>query len=270
MIQIGAGSMGGALLKAWLESGVVDPARSAVIDPRPSPDLEAMCEARGLTINPEEDGAYDICVLGVKPQQFASILPELSWQNFGDTLFLSIAAGITVQEIEALLKSRAPQPRVLRVMPTLPAKVRRGVSLLAENPALSETDRERGEAMMKAAGDTYWCDDEDQLNRLMGVTGCAPAFLLRAVEGLAAAAEAQGASPEDARRMAETTFTATARLLEEDGRSAGDLREAVTSPGGTTAAGLDVLNERGLVESFVDAVQNAYNRALELAGGGKG
>ncbi|NNU16379.1 pyrroline-5-carboxylate reductase [Parvularcula sp. ZS-1/3] len=267
MIQIGAGSMGGALLKSWVESGILDAANSAVMDPNPHPEIAELCEKAGLPINPEVKADYDLCVLGIKPQMFGAILPTLDWPNFGETLFVSIAAGFTVEEIGMLLKERAAEPKVLRVMPTLPAKVRRGVSLLAENPAISAEQRAMGERLMEAAGETQWCKDEDELDRLMGVTGCAPAFLLRAVEGLAAAAEDQGATPEAARKMAEETFIATAMLLNEDGRDAGSLREAVTSPGGTTAAGLDVLNERGLVESFVAAVQGAYKRAKELAKG---
>lgn len=269
MIQIGAGSMGGALLKSWVESGVIDPSSSAVVDPRPMPEIETLCEKAGITLNPSEDKAYDLCVLGIKPQMFADILPSLGWPDFGDTLFVSIAAGISVSEIGMLLKANADNPRVLRVMPTLPAKVRSGVSLLSENPELTAEDRAMGERLMQAAGAVHWCKDEDELDRLMGVTGCAPAFLLRAVEGLTEAAIAQGASPEAARMLAEETFIGTAKLLDADDRDAGKLREAVTSPGGTTAAGLEVLDERGLVKSFVDAVENAYKRAQELAKGTK-
>lgn len=269
MIQIGAGSMGGALLRAWVESGVIDASRSAIVDPRPTPELEELCEKAGLTLNPRDDAGYDLCVLGIKPQMFGAVLPELEWPGFGDTLFVSIAAGITVAEIGMLLKARAENPRVLRVMPTLPAKVRSGVSLLAENPLLTAGDREMATALMQAAGAVHWCRDEDELDRLMGVTGCAPAFLLRAVEGLMEAAREQGASDDAARKLAEETFIGTALLLQADGRDAGKLREAVTSPGGTTAAGLEVLDQRGLVRSFVAAVNAAYRRARELAEGTK-
>lgn len=267
MIQIGAGSMGGALLTSWLKSGVLDVPASAVVDPQPRPELEALCDRHGLPLNPAHDRGYDLCVLGIKPQMFGDVVPQLSWPGIGETLFVSIAAGITAPEIGMLLKGAAGTPRVLRVMPSLPAKVGRGVSLLAENPVLSDEDRAMGERLMAAAGEVHWCRDEDELDRLMGVTGCAPAFLLRAVEGLTEAAIAQGAAPDDARKLAEETFVATAELLARDGRDAGELRAAVTSPGGTTAAGLEVLNERGLVQGFVDAVQRAYERARELASG---
>jgi len=267
MIQIGAGSMGGALLNSWVDSGRLDAAGSAVVDPSPAPAIEALCQQAGLALNPETDSGYDVAVLAVKPQVFGSVLPDLDWPGFTNTLFVSIAAGVTVDETAMLLTRGDGHPNVLRVMPTLPAQVRSGVSLLAENPSLSAEERSIGERLMAAAGAVHWCKNEDELDRLMGVTGCAPAFLLRAVEGLQEAAMDQGASPEAARLLAEQTFIGTAKLLDNDDRDAGALRTAVTSPGGTTAAGLKVLNDRGLVQSFVAAVEGAYQRAKELAAG---
>lgn len=266
MIQIGAGSMGGALLRSWIDGGVLDPAGSAVVDPQPSPETEAMIRSAGLTLNPSQDAPYDVCVLAVKPQQFPNVLPGLVWPEVANTLFVSIAAGITADEIAQLLKTNNPAPRVLRTMPTLPAKVRRGVTLLASNPSLTAEDKEIGMQLMGAAGAVHWCQDEDELDRLMGVTGCGPAFVFRVVEALEEAAIAQGADPDDARVLAAETVVAAARLLETDGRDAAELRTAVTSPGGTTAAGLDVLNNQKIGQTFVDAVEAAYCRAKELGG----
>lgn len=266
MIHIGAGSMGGALLNAWLKAGIVDAAGSAVVDPNPSQAIADLCSEHGLPLNPEGDGAYDLCVLATKPQVFGSVLPSLAWPDFDKTLFISIAAGIGAEEIAMLLTRDERRPRVVRVMPSLPAFVGRSMSLLASDARLSADDRTAAERLMAGAGAVAWTDDEDQLDRWMGVAACGPAFLLRVVEGLAAAAEAQGASPYVARKLAEETFAGTAALLEADDRDAGALRQAVTSPGGTTAAGLDVLNARGVVETFGDAVEAAYRRARELSG----
>ena len=104
MIQIGAGSMGGALLRSWIDSGVLDPEGSAVVDPRPSPETEAMISSAGVTLNPADDAPYDVCVLAVKPQQFPNVLPGLVWPEVANTLFVTIAAGITVEEIAKLLE----------------------------------------------------------------------------------------------------------------------------------------------------------------------
>ncbi|MEO1657602.1 MAG: pyrroline-5-carboxylate reductase [Pseudomonadota bacterium] len=267
LIQIGAGSMGGALLRSWIDSGILDLAASAVVDPRPSQEIEAMIASAGMRLNPSEDAGYDVCVLAVKPQQFPNVLPGLVWPEVEKTLFVSIAAGITADEIVKLLKTNNPSPRVLRTMPTLPAKVRRGVTLLAANDALSSEDREIGAQLMGAAGAVHWCHNEDELDRFMGVTGCGPAFLFRVVEALEGAARAQGANADDARVLAAETVVAAARLLETDGRDASELRTAVTSPGGTTAAGLDVLNDRGIGAMFEDAVEAAYAKAKELGQG---
>lgn len=266
MIQIGAGSMGGALLKSWVASDVLDRPRSAVVDPSPSIELARLCEEAGLALNPESDAGYDVCVLAVKPQMFGAVLPELDWPGFAETLFLSIAAGISASEIAMLLRRGHSEPKVLRTMPSLPALVGRSMTLLAENPALSDLERSRGERLMAAAGAVHWTVDEDELDRLMGVSGCAPAFFLRAVEGLIDAAVAQGASPETARRLAEETFVGTAALLAEDTRAPAAIRQAVTSPGGTTAAGLGALDEQGFAAAMTDAVEAAYRRAKELRG----
>ncbi|MEM1410522.1 MAG: pyrroline-5-carboxylate reductase [Pseudomonadota bacterium] len=268
LIQIGAGAMGGALLKSWVSAGLLDAGGSAIVDPMPSEDIQALCEKAGLSINPEDSGGYDVCLLAVKPQMFSDVLPTLDWHGIEDTLFVSIAAGVTSSEIAMLLKEHAPKAKVLRVMPSLPAQVGRGVTLLSEDPNLSPADRDLGERLMQAAsGAVHWCRSEDELDRLMGVTGCAPAFLLNAVEGLILAAEDQGASPDVARRLAEETFYGTAALLEADDRPPSDLRAAVTSKGGTTAAGLEVLAEAGFSESLKAAVEGAYQRAKALASG---
>ncbi|MEM6912836.1 MAG: pyrroline-5-carboxylate reductase, partial [Pseudomonadota bacterium] len=260
MIQIGAGSMGGALLRSWIDAGILDQDASAIVDPRPSPETETMIRSAGLHLNPTDDAGYDVCVLAIKPQQIPMVVPGLVWPGIEATLFLSIAAGVTADETANLLKSNNPSPRVLRAMPSLPAQIRRGVNLLADHDGLTPEDREIGAKLMAAAGAVHWCKDEDQLDGLMGVTACGPAFVFRVVEALEEAARAQGADPEAARVLAAETVVAASRLLEADGRDAGALRAAVTSPGGTTAAGLEVLNARGLVANFVDAVDAAYRR----------
>ena len=273
LLLLGAGNMGGALFEAWVETGSLDAARSAVVDPNPSDAVAALCDQHGVALNPAEDAGYDACVLAVKPQMFASVLPDLDWPGMADTLFVSIAAGTTVRTIGQLLAERAPGARVVRAMPALPAKVRRGVTLLADAPGLTDADRAVATDLFEAAGGTYWCRDEDQLDALMGVTGCSPAFVFLLAEALADAATQHGTTPEDARRIAEASVTGAAALLEAEGREggggrdAGTLRRAVTSPRGTTEAALGVLDDeaRGLRPLVRDAVRAAYDRAKALA-----
>ena len=267
LLLLGAGNMGGALFEAWVAAGSIDAARSAVVDPNPSDAIAALCEAHGVALNPARDAGYDVCVLAVKPQMFASVLPDLDWPDMAETLFVSIAAGTTAGTIRQLLAERAPSARVVRTMPSLPAKVRQGVTLLADAPGLTDTDRQVATDLMAAAGDTYWCTDEDHLDRVMGVTGCSPAFVFLLAEALSEAAVEQGVATDDARRIAEASVTGAAALLSADGRDAASLRRAVTSPGGTTQAALDVLDAPdGLRRLVSGAVTNAYDRAKQLSG----
>ena len=257
--------MGGALLRAWLGEGSIDPARSAVVDPNPSPEIETLCRAHGVALNPEADPAVDVCVLAVKPQMFADVLPRLRLPDADRTLFLSIAAGTTIETIEHLLKQLAPSPKVIRTMPSLPAQVRQGITLVAAGEDATEGDRAAASALMAAAGLVHLCEDEDELDRLMGVTGCSPAFVFLLAEALSEAAVAQGADADAARRLGEAAVTGAAALLAADGRDAASLRRAVTSPGGTTAAALGVLDsEQGLRQLTDEAVRAAYDRAKEL------
>ena len=272
LLLLGAGNMGGALFEAWVEADGLHADRSAVVDPNPSDVVAALCERRGIGLNPTEDRGYDVCVLAVKPQQFAAILPDLDWPGIADTLFVSIAAGTTAGTIRQLLAERAPRARVVRTMPSLPAKVRQGVTLLADAPSLTSADKDTATALMAAAGGTYWCRDEDHLDRVMGITGCSPAYVFLLAEALAAAAAEQGVAPEDARRIAEASVTGAAALLAAEakegagGRDAATLRAAVTSPGGTTQAALAVLDGEGGLRGLVSrAVRAAYDRAKQLA-----
>ena len=268
LLLLGAGNMGGALFEAWVAADSIDCARSAVVDPNPSDAIVSLCKAHGVALNPARDAGYDVCVLAVKPQVFASVLPDLDWPGMADTLFVSIAAGTTTQTIGQFLAERAPGTRIVRTMPSLPAKVRRGITLLADAPNLEEADRQLATALMAAAGETYWCEDEDHLDRVMGVTGCSPAFVFLLAEALTEAAAEQGVEGEDARRIAEAAVTGAAALLAADGRDAATLRRAVTSPKGTTEAALGVLDQKGeagLRPLVSRAVTAAYDRARALA-----
>ena len=269
LLLLGAGNMGGALFEAWIEAESIDLARSGVVDPNPSEAIATLCEAHGVALNPMEDAGYDVCVLAVKPQAFASVLPDLDWPNMTDTLFVSIAAGTTAQTIGHLLAERAPGAQIVRTMPSLPAKVRQGVTLLADAPGLTDADKAVATDLMAAAGETHWCRDEDHLDRVMGVTGCSPAFVFLLAEALTEAAVEQGVGDADARRIAEAAVTGAAALLAADGRDAASLRRAVTSPKGTTEAALGVLDvegEGGLRHLVSRAVSAAYDRARALAG----
>jgi pyrroline-5-carboxylate reductase len=269
LLLLGAGNMGGALFNSWATSDVVDRGASAVVDPNPTDRVEKLCAENGIALNPEDDGnGYDLCVLAVKPQMFGSVLPGVSWPNIDKTLFLSIAAGVTIDEIRKLLKSATAEPKVVRTMPNLPSAVGQGMTLLCADRSVSDADREAATALFNAAGRTVWAADEDKLDRLMGISGCGPAYIFLLAEAMEEAALEQGANEEDARILAETTIAGAAAQLLADGRPAAVMREAVTSPGGTTAAALSVLDSPdGFRKLMHLAVEKAYLRAKELGQG---
>lgn len=266
LLLLGAGAMGGALFSAFCAKGAIDPGRSAVVDPSPSEDVLALCARHGVAVNPARDAGYDLCLLAIKPQGFPAVLPTLDWPGMENTLFVSVAAGITVQAARRMIEGAGGRARLVRTMPSLPAKIGRSVTLLAEDGGLRPGDREAAAALMAAAGEIFWCDSEEQLDRLMGVTGCSPAILFRLAEALEAAALAEGCPAADAQRLSEAAVTGAAALLEADGRSAGALAKAVASPGGTTQAALDHLAAKGWSEAVGGAVRAAYDRAQALKG----
>lgn len=268
VILIGAGNMGGALFESWVEGNILDPQRSAVVTPNPSDKVIELCERANVPINPVDDGdGYDMAVIAVKPHMFADILPGFDWANIDRTLFLSVAAGITINEMGQHLKANAPEAKIVRVMPNLPSAIGEGMTLLTAGPDVSDQQVADTSVLFEAAGEIVWTETEDQLDRLMGVSGCGPAFVFLFAEAFETAAREQGASEEDARLLAEQTLIGAALQLAEDGRPADRLREAVTSPNGTTAAGLSVLMENDALKSLIsDAVEAAYRRAQELAG----
>lgn len=266
VLLIGAGNMGGALFSAWVKAGVLDPKRSAVLDPGPSDRLIDLCDAGGIALNPVDDPhSYDLCILGVKPQMFGKVLPDIAFNGANEATYVSIAAGLGAGEIANLLKGVSADPQVVRTMPNLPASAGEGMTLLFAPDGVDAGRRAQVGALFSAAGEIVWTQTEDELDRLMGVSGCGPAFLYHVVEALEAAARAQGADQATARLLAEQTVIGAAAQLKAEDRTATELRAAVTSPGGTTAAGLGVLmEERALEGLFVDAVEAAYLRAGEL------
>lgn len=267
VLLIGAGNMGGALLEGWVRAGILDAQNSAVIDPSPSDNTFSICEERRIPINPPVDGnSFDVCVLAVKPHELSYVVPGLSWPGMDKTAFVSVAAGIPAEEIAKLLKGQTDMPSVVRAMPNLPVAQGQGMTLLASDASPSDDLRDRVGDLFGAVGGIVWCETEDQLDRLMGISGCGPAYVYLLCEALEGAAIEQGASAEDARVLAEMTIRGAAAQLAADARSAMALREAVTSPNGTTAAALEVLehgagNIRSLTKAAVEA---AYKRSTEM------
>lgn len=260
IVFIGAGNMGEALMRGLLNAGVVRPARLIACDVR-ADRLDELACALGVRISPTPVAA-DIVVLAVKPQQMSEALSAWRAVRPGNELVISIAAGIPTSRIERELGGRA---RVVRVMPNTPALVGAGASALCGGAFATDEDLATAETIVRAVGVVVRVD-ESQMDAVTALSGSGPAYVFHLAEALMVAGTAQGLDPTIARELTVQTIWGAARLLRESGRSAAELREQVTSPGGTTAAALAVFRERGLMEIYREAVAAATRRGRELAG----
>ncbi|MCI5043476.1 MAG: pyrroline-5-carboxylate reductase [Aquisalinus sp.] len=267
VVLIGAGSMGGSMLKGWLGACLLDPDRSAVVDPNLSDALAKDAESYGLAVNPATDLSYEICVLAVKPQLFPVVIPALSWPAIENTLFVSIAAGKSIASIDRHLKEAGVESAsIIRVMPNLPVSVGKGLSLLYADENVDAANKTRAEKLVKATGQAVWMRSEREIDAGMSVSACGPAYAFLLTEAMEEAGIAAGLAPETAALLARQTVIGAGALMAADTRAAATLRTAVTSKGGTTAEALNVLDQAGgMRELMVQAVAAATRRAGELS-----
>ena len=260
---VGAGAMGGALLKGWLGAGVIDVARSAVFDVAAASELKALCEDHGLALNPGIDSVnVDALVLAVKPQKASEALPQYA-SIAKSAVAVSVMAG---KSIASISKALGGAPHIARTMPNLPAAIGKGVTGLYAPPAINADGRALVETLMGAAGDTVWVDEESHIDFVTAVSGSGPAYLFLLTEELAEAGETLGLSKEAAAKLALATLTGAGALMDAETRTPGEMRKAVTSPGGTTEAALKILDgdDAALRKLLREAVKAAAKRGAEL------
>jgi pyrroline-5-carboxylate reductase len=264
VLLIGFGNMGQALVRGWLARGR-DPATVGVVDPVSG----ARAAAAALGISASERvgahapaGAPDVVLIAVKPNQLASALRELA-PLAPESVFLSIAAGKTLAQLEAGLGQRAA---VVRAMPNTPAAIGQAITALVANSAVTPEQRASCEELLAAVGATVWLDDESDMDAVTAVSGSGPAYVFLLIECLERAAIEAGLAPELARRLALGTVAGAGAYAAASGEPAAELRRRVTSPGGTTQAALEVLGaERGLADLISRAVRAAAKRSRELS-----
>lgn len=255
--------MGGALLRAWLEKGL-EPGRIRVLDPQPSREILDLADSAGFSIEtPNEPPA--VLVLAIKPQVLDEAAAALSPLAGPQTLVISILAGKTIANIAARLPSARA---IVRAMPNLPAAVGRGATGAVASEAATPDQRALAEALLGAAGHFEWLADERLIDAATAVSGSGPAYVFYLTECLSAAGAALGLPADVAARLARATVEGAGELMYKTPQSApADLRESVTSRGGTTAAALEVLMaENGLAPLMERAVQAAKRRAAALSG----
>jgi pyrroline-5-carboxylate reductase len=262
LVLVGAGKMGGAMLEGWHRLGLKFD-NVAVIEPQPAPEIITLGQ-RGLRINPALDTlAASAIVIAVKPQVAPQALPALAPLLRKDTLAISIMAGRTL----AFLDKAMPGTALVRAMPNTPAAIGRGITVAVPNARVSAAQRGLADKLLAATGVVEWVADEALMDAVTAVSGSGPAYVFLLAESLARAGAAAGLPADLAARLARATVAGSGELLHRSPLDAATLRQNVTSPGGTTAAALDVLMARdGLDPVLEKAVAAATRRSRELAG----
>jgi pyrroline-5-carboxylate reductase len=262
LVLVGAGKMGSALLKGWLDRGL-DARAVIVLDPVPPADSVAFLDGVGIRAHaaPPAGVAAKVIVVAVKPQIIGDVLPGLRPLIGKDTVILSIAAGATLKNLKAGVGDVA----IVRSIPNTPAQVGRGITVAIANDKVDKAAKGLIATLLESVGAVIWVDKEAMIDSATAVSGSGPAYVFHMVEALAAAAVSVGFDKESAQRLARATVEGAGELLHQSDLSAEVLRQNVTSPKGTTAAALKILMGRsGLTPLMKKAVAAARKRSREL------
>ena len=263
LLLVGAGKMGGAMLDGWIARGLA-PTRIVVIEPQPGKAVQALAR-RGLKLNPKgKIAAAAAIVIAVKPQSAPDAVPPLRPYVGKTTLVLSIMAGRTIGFLE---KSLPPNTAIVRAMPNTPASIGRGISVAVGNAKVSARQRKLAGHLLAAIGKVEWASDETLMDAVTALSGSGPAYVFLLAEAMTKAGISAGLPADLAYRLARETVAGSGELLHRSTLDAATLRQNVTSPGGTTAAALEVLmGPGGFDELLTKAIVAATRRSRQLAG----
>jgi pyrroline-5-carboxylate reductase len=261
LVLAGAGKMGSAMLDGWVAHGL-DPGKVVVLEPQPSLQVARYAQL-GLRLNPNRTAIRaDAIVIAVKPQVAPDVLPELAPLIGPATVVVSIMAGRSLNFLQSALP---PTTAVVRTMPNTPAAIGRGITVAVGNARVSAAQRNFADRLLAATGAVEWITDETLMDAVTAVSGSGPAYVFLLAEALARAGVAAGLPEELAAQLARATVAGSGELLNTVPEDAATLRHNVTSPGGTTAAALDVLLAKdGLAALMEKAVAAATRRSREL------
>lgn len=266
LVIVGCGKMGEAILGGALAAGVIDPERIVAVAPRAERrrELENLYDiatvADAYELSGFDIGASDICLLAVKPQVLMNVLDSVKTAT-SNPVYVSIAAGITLEKLEGALGESAS---VVRVMPNTPALVGKGCSLISAGTSCSKQQLEAVVQLFSSFGVAHVIDENLQ-NAGSAISGAGPAYFALIINALTRAGLTQGLKRDIAQDLSVATMAGTAAMLEDLDIHPEQLMDMVTSPGGTTIAAVNVLEDFKLRAAFVDAVDAAVARADELA-----
>lgn len=268
---LGAGSMGGAILRGVVASGITIEGGITATN-RSASSAAALAGVPGVTsiaLAEHPDGnldavaAADIVIVGVKPAMVPDLLSEIAPRLKPEAIVVSVAAGVTLQTFADVL---GPEARVIRSMPNTPATVGKAVTGLASGASVSAADLAVVRRLFETVGAVIEVP-ESQIDALSTISGSGPAYVFLLIEEFTRAGVAMGFDDADARLMAEQTFIGATALLDASGEDPAELRRRVTSPKGTTERAIAVLQDAHLDRTFADAAAAALARAKELAAG---
>jgi pyrroline-5-carboxylate reductase len=260
-VLAGAGKMGGAMLTGWLARGL-EAKHVAVLEPQPSGEIGPLL-TKGVRLNPRPEDVGDVAtlVIALKPQSFREAGSALKLFAGPATLVVSIMAGTTIASIRQVCGGS-----VVRAMPNTPAAIGRGITVAVAANNVSTDQRAVADALLRATGSVEWVDDETLMDAVTAVSGSGPAYVFLLAEELARAGVEAGLPEALATKLARETVAGSGELLHRSELPTATLRQNVTSPGGTTAAALEVLMGPGGMQSLmIRAVAAATKRSKELA-----
>jgi pyrroline-5-carboxylate reductase len=259
---IGGGVMGEAMIAGALRDGVAGPQEIAACDVIAA-RREHLSKTYGITTFEEAAAALEgagIAVLAVKPQEFAAAARGLKVRS--EQTVMSIMAGVRIETIRDALKHEA----IVRAIPNTPAQIGEGMTVWTASEAVSEAGREAVRGILAVLGEELYVSDEKYVDMATAVSSSGPAYVFLIIEAFIDAAVHIGFRRDAAERLVIQTILGSARYAQATGRHPAELRNQVTSPGGTTAEGLLVLEEAGLRAAFTQAIEAAYDKAKSLGG----
>lgn len=259
---VGAGAMGEAMLAGLVDRKLIDPGRVTASHPR-AERRDALAAAHGIRVTADNLAAAhdaDVLLLAVKPQMLVGVLTELSGQLRADQLVISVIAGASTRALGEGLQ----HPAVVRSMPNTPAQIGQGVTVWYATAAVAATDRDRVRAMLGALGREFEVQDERLVAMATAVSGTGPTYIFLFIEAMTDAAVHLGFPRHVARELVLDTMSGSAEFALQSGKHVAELRDMVTSPGGTSAEALYQLEKGGLRTVVSDAVWAAFERTLQL------
>lgn len=261
-LVVGAGRMGGALLSGWLADGAVTPKRLIILDPHPGDDAKKALAAGAMSVDVPSAalGKVGLVLLAIKPQAFDTIAPAIAAHLPHGALVISILAGTSMDSLARMF----PDQHIIRAMPNTPAAIGAGITAFTCDANVTDAQKAAAQTLLRAGGRVHEVDSEHLIDVVTAVSGSGPAYVFHMVEALEAAAIKIGLPADIAPDFARQTIIGAGALLERSAIPASELRQAVTSPNGTTQAALDVLMPE-LPPLMRETVKAALRRAKALA-----